>query len=65
MADVAALAQEAEERHRATSLAARPRPAAGASAHHCGSCGEPIPEARRAAMPGCRLCAFCAALGAR
>ena len=25
------------------------------SAEHCSECGEDIPEARRAAMPGCKM----------
>jgi phage/conjugal plasmid C-4 type zinc finger TraR family protein len=28
---------------------------------HCAECGEPIAEARRAAMPGVRLCLACQA----
>jgi phage/conjugal plasmid C-4 type zinc finger TraR family protein len=31
----------------------------GTSATHCHACGEPIPEARRAALPGVRLCIVC------
>ncbi|RKJ83780.1 TraR/DksA family transcriptional regulator [Aeromonas veronii] len=31
----------------------------GDSAHHCEECGAPIPEARRQAIPGVRLCAPC------
>lgn len=31
----------------------------GSSATHCGECGGPIPEARRAALPGVRLCVEC------
>ena len=31
----------------------------GPSATHCHDCGEPIPEARRAALPGVRLCIAC------
>ncbi|NDL62855.1 DksA/TraR family C4-type zinc finger protein [Acerihabitans arboris] len=31
----------------------------GESAHHCQECGEPIPEARRLALPGVRLCVKC------
>lgn len=30
-----------------------------ASATHCEDCGDPIPNARRQAIPGCRLCASC------
>ena len=26
---------------------------------HCEECGEPIPEARRVAVSGCRLCVKC------
>lgn len=31
----------------------------GAALTHCEECGAPIPEARRAAMPGVRLCVQC------
>jgi phage/conjugal plasmid C-4 type zinc finger TraR family protein len=31
----------------------------GESATHCDECGAPIPEARRAALPGVRLCVPC------
>ncbi len=31
----------------------------GASLTHCAECDAPIPEARRAAMPGVRLCVTC------
>jgi phage/conjugal plasmid C-4 type zinc finger TraR family protein len=31
----------------------------GPSATHCQNCGAPIPEARRAALPGVRLCVPC------
>ena len=31
----------------------------GPSATHCQQCGEPIPEARRAALPGVRICIGC------
>ena len=31
----------------------------GPGATHCDQCGEPIPEARRAALPGVRLCIAC------
>ena len=44
-------------------LAARARPH-GASATHCQAwrCGEPIPEARRLALPGVQLCIDCATI---
>ncbi|SEL10798.1 transcriptional regulator, TraR/DksA family [Roseovarius azorensis] len=31
----------------------------GESLTHCAECGEPIPEARRAALPGVKLCIDC------
>ena len=31
----------------------------GESLTHCEECGEPIPEARREALPGVRLCVAC------
>ena len=31
----------------------------GEAAEDCDECGEPIPEARRRAMPGVRLCVAC------
>jgi phage/conjugal plasmid C-4 type zinc finger TraR family protein len=31
----------------------------GASLTECAECGEPIPEARRRAVPGVRLCVVC------
>ncbi len=31
----------------------------GASLRECEECGEPIPEARRKAVPGVRLCVSC------
>ncbi|MEN0580854.1 TraR/DksA C4-type zinc finger protein [Phytobacter palmae] len=31
------------------------------SATHCDECGDAIEEARRRAMPGCRMCASCQA----
>lgn len=33
--------------------------AVGAGRTHCAECDEPIPEARRAALPGVRLCIEC------
>ncbi|RMD89589.1 MAG: TraR/DksA family transcriptional regulator, partial [Alphaproteobacteria bacterium] len=41
-------------------LKAARRPA-GESATHCADCDEPIPEARRQAVPGVKLCVDCAA----
>ena len=33
--------------------------AAEPSAEECEECGDEIPEARRMAVPGCKLCVFC------
>ena len=38
---------------------ARNRLPKGESLTHCEECGEPIPEARRAAVPGVRRCIAC------
>ena len=40
-------------------LRAKERLPQGPSATHCHDCGEPIPEARRAALAGVRLCVAC------
>lgn len=40
-------------------MRARPAPS-GESLTHCAECGESIPEARRAALPGVKLCIDCA-----
>ena len=39
--------------------AARLRMPAGESAEECDDCGEPIPAARRKALPGVRTCVAC------
>jgi len=39
--------------------AARLRMPAGDSAEECEDCGEPIPEKRRAALPGVQTCVAC------
>ena len=41
--------------------AARRRLPGGLSLSHCAECGAEIPEARRQAMPGVRLCIACQA----
>lgn len=55
-------AQEFEARYRdgaiACVLASAPT---GPGTTHCIECGEPIPEARRQAVPGCTLCVTCQA----
>ena len=38
---------------------ARARLPAGTSAEYCDYCGEPIPERRKAALPGIRTCITC------
>jgi len=42
-------------------LRARQQLNSGPGATHCAACGTEIPEARRAAMPGVRLCVTCQA----
>lgn len=54
-AEVEQLHREAALRRQAESTAA----AAAVSAYECEECGEPIPEARRQAAPGCRCCIEC------
>ncbi len=41
---------------------ARSRLPSGTSLTHCEECGDAIPEARRAAVPGVRLCVPCQSL---
>ena len=62
MVDEADLSAEAEENARLASLATllNRQKAAGASLSECAKCGETIPEARRSAVPGCKLCIECA-----
>lgn len=40
-------------------LLARASMPGGESARYCDECGEPIPEARRRALPGARTCVSC------
>ena len=40
-------------------LRAKSRIPQGPSAAHCQECGEPIPDARRSALPGVQLCIAC------
>ena len=58
MADLADIAQEQAEFMESLRVT---RGAAYPSATHCDDCDTPIAEARRAAVPGCRLCPDCAA----
>ncbi len=60
MADFADIAAAREAEIRADALAARrSAPAPGATAKECQECGDPIPEARRKAQPGCTRCTGC------
>jgi phage/conjugal plasmid C-4 type zinc finger TraR family protein len=54
-------AQAREEEIRADAIRAQLRRTlpAGDSASECAMCGEPIPEARRAALPGVQTCIDC------
>ena len=57
------LAQEINERHLEESIQAqRDKLPRGESNAHCEDCQEPIPEARREAVPGCRRCIDCQTL---
>ena len=58
--DIADQASDREMADREFALAAqRAARQSGRSASHCRDCGEPIPEARRQAMPGVTLCVEC------
>ena len=60
MADFVDIAAEREAEIRADALAARrSAPATAASAMECEDCGDPIPERRRQAVPGCTRCTTC------
>ncbi len=64
MSDPVDLAQAREEEQRAAALADQALRAAqvrgtGESAVCCDGCGTTIPEARRVALPGVRLCVDC------
>ena len=61
MTDLYDRAAEIEQFHRETAIrkqAEKNNPAA-VSAYECEECGEPIPEARRQAVIGCRCCISC------
>lgn len=65
MTDPIDRAQELEERQRDTALRRQATRAGLAgktmadSASACQDCGDPIPEARRFAVPGCQRCVCC------
>ena len=61
MADIIDSASEIEELQRNAALSAHRIDRNAVSAEHCEECGVDIPEERRAAMPGCQMCASCQA----
>ncbi|MCU3712767.1 TraR/DksA family transcriptional regulator [Enterobacter hormaechei subsp. hoffmannii] len=61
MADIIDTAAEIEELQRNAALSAHRIDRNAVSAERCEECNEPIPEPRRAAVPGCQTCASCQA----
>lgn len=61
MADLADRANELVLARLDGLLAARPALVIRKSAEECQDCGEPIPQARRQAVPGCNRCIDCQA----
>ena len=59
MADIIDTAAEIEELQRNAALSAHRINRNDVSAERCEECDEPIPEPRRAAVPGCQTCAEC------
>ncbi|HQU78026.1 MAG TPA: TraR/DksA family transcriptional regulator [Azonexus sp.] len=62
MTDIFDRAQEREQEMRADAIneqVRRSRPAGSVSAEFCQMCDEPIPEARRQALPGVTTCIEC------
>ncbi len=63
MSDIADLAADREQQLRDDALAEQARRSAkrqvDASAEQCAVCEEPIPEARRHALPGVQTCIHC------
>ena len=57
--DIADQAQAEIDRMNIRVLRTSSKKATLVSAEFCAECGEPIPEARRLAVPGCRLCIDC------
>lgn len=63
MSDIFDRAQELELRQREEALAAFASTIShGNSYSHCDDCGDPIPDARRKAVPGCTRCVDCQSL---
>ncbi|WIK29153.1 TraR/DksA family transcriptional regulator [Enterobacter asburiae] len=59
MTDIIDTAAEIEELQRNAALSAHRLNRNAISAECCEECDEPIPEPRRAAVPGCKTCAEC------
>lgn len=59
MADLIDRAADAADLLLDVALASRPALPVGVSPLVCDDCGEPIPEDRRLALPGCRMCVSC------
>ncbi|HAJ6812200.1 TraR/DksA family transcriptional regulator [Escherichia coli] len=59
MADIIDSAAEIEELQRNFALSKHRRTGNLVSAEFCEECGEDIPAPRRAAVPGCQMCAEC------
>lgn len=59
MADIIDTASEIEELQRNAALSAHRLNHHAISAERCEECDEPIPEPRRAVVPGCQTCASC------
>ncbi|WP_273968096.1 TraR/DksA family transcriptional regulator [Enterobacter cancerogenus] len=57
--DIIDTAAEIEELQRNAALSAHRLNRNSVSAERCEECDEPIPEPRRAAVPGCQTCAEC------
>lgn len=60
MAGIIDTAAEIEELQRNAALSAHRLNRNAVSAERCEECDEPIPEPRRAAVPGCQMCVSCA-----
>ena len=58
-AEIIDQASALEEMMREQAIAAHRLNHNAVSAEHCEECDEPIPEPRRAAVPGCKTCAEC------
>lgn len=57
--DIVDMAQDAEAVFRLTSIARRDVPVTGPAREICVDCDQPIPRARRLAVPGCTRCIGC------